>query len=59
MIQQIEVFLFIISILFIIKHVFTLVVKYTTNDLEPIRINWINELLLFVSLSYIITYLIK
>jgi hypothetical protein len=57
--QGISLFLFVLSIIFVIKHLIILVIKLITNNLEPIKLNWINETFLYLSISYIITYLIN
>jgi hypothetical protein len=44
--------------LFLAKYFIKIVMKVLTNDLTPLNLRWYDELLLFITISYIITFII-
>ena len=58
MILQIEIFLFVLCALFLGKFVGQFVVQITRDNPEPIKVNTLNKILIYLSSSYVITALI-
>jgi hypothetical protein len=54
--SEIKIFLFVLSIIYSLRYVFEFVMKFTTDNVEPIKISKIESYLLLFSISYIITY---
>jgi hypothetical protein len=58
MINEIKIFLLILSIVYSLRFVIEFVVKLLQEEPVPMKISKANEVLLYFSLSYIITSLI-
>jgi hypothetical protein len=58
MIIEIKAFLLVLSFLYMIKNLFTFIVHILQTDPEPIRLTKVEVTLLYLSLSYFITYFI-
>jgi hypothetical protein len=58
MINEIKIFFLILSIVFTLKFVVEFIVKLFQEEPVPMKISKVNEVLLYLSLSYIITSLI-
>jgi hypothetical protein len=52
-------YVLVLSILFVAKYFFKIVMKILTNDLTQLYIRWYDELLLFLTITYIITFAIS
>ena len=55
MINNIELYILILSIVFILKFVFEFVVKLFVTSAEPLSINKYEKVILYFAISYIIT----
>lgn len=58
MIKAISIFLFVFSIIFLLRYIVEIFLAVRSEVPKPININKIIELFLYVSVSYIITFLI-
>lgn len=58
MLQEIKVFLFILSLIFTLRFVFEFVIKFFQDEPAPIEINKYEVVFIYISLAYIITFLI-
>jgi hypothetical protein len=58
MINEIKLFLFILSIVFELKFITEMVVKFFQEDPEPLVIKEIEKLFLYLTTAYIITYIL-
>lgn len=58
MINEIKIFLLILSIVYSLRFIIEFVVKLLQEEPVPMKISKVNEVLLYFSLSYIITSLI-
>jgi hypothetical protein len=58
MIDEIKIFLFVLSVLFLLKHLFVLGINLFSENPKPMELNTPNQTGLFLSIAYIITYLI-
>jgi hypothetical protein len=58
MINEIKIFLLILSIVYSLRFIIEFVVKLLQEEPVPMKISKTNEVLLYFSLSYIITSLI-
>jgi hypothetical protein len=58
MINEIKIFLLILSIVYSLRFIIEFVVKLLQEEPVPMKISKANEVLLYFSLSYIITSLI-
>ena len=58
MIKAISVFLFILSIVFILRYVVEIFLAIRSDVPKPININKVIEVFLYLSISYILTFLI-
>lgn len=56
--NEIKLFLFVLSLLFILKNIIVFSVKLFESDPEPMTLNKIEKVLLYLSFSYAITSLI-
>jgi len=55
MIKLIELFLFILSVIFILKYVLEFVMTLKEDDPEPMKINPIEKIALYLTISYFFT----
>jgi|MDTC01.1.fsa_nt_gb hypothetical protein len=58
MINEIKTFLFILSVLFISKLIIEFIIKLIQPITEPLKFNDIEKVTIYLSISYIITFLI-
>jgi hypothetical protein len=58
MISKIELFLFVLSIVFILRFVLEFVIKLFITDAQPITITKYDKVFLYFAFSYIITYIL-
>jgi hypothetical protein len=58
MINEIKIFFLILSIVFSLRFIFEFIVKLLQEEPVPMKISKVNEVFLYLSLSYIITSLI-
>jgi len=58
MIEQIKLFLFILSIVFSLRFVVEFVLKLFQEEPVPMKVSKVDEVVLYFTISYIITYLI-
>jgi hypothetical protein len=58
MIKAISIFFFILSIIFILRYVIEIFLAIRSEEPRPININKIIEVFLYISISYILTFLI-
>jgi hypothetical protein len=59
MIQKIEIFVFILSVIFCLKHLIGLIMMLTQEDPTQISIGKVEKVLLYLSSSYIVTSVIS
>jgi hypothetical protein len=58
MIEQIKLFLFTLSIVFSLRFVVEFVLKLFQEEPVPMKVSKVDEVVLYFTISYIITYLI-
>jgi hypothetical protein len=59
MIEEIKLYLFILSIIFLSKFIFEAIIKlFLLETPNPMKISKVNENVIYFALSYIITYII-
>ena len=58
MMEQIKLFLFVLSILYSLRFVVEFVIRLTQENPEPMTVTKLEQLFQLVSLSYIITYIL-
>ena len=58
MIGNIELFVFVLSVVFILRFVGEFVVKLIQTTPDPLEINKYEKVILYIAVSYIITYII-
>ena len=58
MIKEIELFLFILSIIYTIRFLFEFVIRLFQQEPVPMKVQKVEEIAIYLSISYIITYLI-
>jgi hypothetical protein len=58
MLQQIKLFLFVLSIVYNLKFVVELVIRLFQDNPEPIVLSKLEQFYQFVALSYIITFIL-
>lgn len=58
MINEIKIFFLILSVVFTLRFMVEFIVKLYQEEPVPMKINKINEVFLYLSLSYIITSII-
>lgn len=56
--DSILIFFFALSVLYTLRVIVEFVIKLTQDNPTPMTLNWVRETLLYVSLSYIITYIL-
>jgi hypothetical protein len=57
--EIIKSYFFILSIVFILRIIIEIIIKLTQTEPEKISINSIEKILIYFSVSYIITYIIN
>jgi hypothetical protein len=58
MIEQIKLFLFVMSIIYTLRFVVEFVVRLTQENPEPMTMSKLDQTFQIISLSYIITYIL-
>jgi hypothetical protein len=58
MMEQIKLFLFVLSILYTLRFVVEFVIRLTQENPEPMTVSKLDQLFQLISLSYIITYIL-
>lgn len=58
MISKVELFLFVLSIVFVLRFILEFVIKLFITDAEPLSLNKYEKVSLYFSVSYIITYIL-
>jgi len=58
MIEKIELFVFVLSVLFCFKHLIGFIITLTQDDPLPIKLRITEKVVFYFSLSYIITSII-
>jgi len=58
MLQQIKLFLFVLSIIYTLRFVVELVIRLFQDNPEPIQLSKLEQFYQFVALSYIITFIL-
>ncbi len=58
MINNIELYILILSTVFILRFVFEFIIKLFVTSAEPLSINKYEKIILYFVVSYIITYII-
>lgn len=56
MMEQIKLYLFVLSIIYSLRFIISFVVRLTQENPEPMKLSKVEDALLLFSLSYIITY---
>ena len=59
MIEKLEIFVLVLSSLFCFKHLIQFIVTLTQEDPTPIKLGVIEKVLLYFSISYVITSIIS
>jgi len=58
MINNIELYILILSPVFILRFLFEFIIKLLVTSAEPLSINKYEKIILYFAVSYIITYII-
>jgi len=58
MLQQIKIFLFVLSIIYTIRFVVELIIRLIQDNPDPITLSKLEQFYQFVALSYIITFIL-
>jgi hypothetical protein len=58
MLQQIKLFLFVLSIIYTLRFVAELVIRLFQDNPDPIQLSKLEQFYQFVALSYIITFIL-
>ena len=58
MMQQIKLFLFVLSIIYSLRIAVEFVVKLTQDNPEPMKISKVEQTLLLLSISFVITHIL-
>lgn len=58
MIEELKIFLLVISSLFVITNLFNFIIKLFDEEPKPLKIDKYNQILLYLTISYIITFII-
>lgn len=58
MMQEIKLFLFVLSIIYSIRIVVEFVIKLTQENPEPMKLSKVEQAIQVIALSYIITYIL-
>jgi hypothetical protein len=56
MMEQIKIFLFVLSIIYTLRFIFEFIMKLTQENPEPLVIKEVEKVFLYFSSAYIITY---
>ena len=58
MMQQIKLFFFVLGILYLTKFLLEFIVKLFQENPEPMKLSNVEQIILLVAFSYIITYIL-
>jgi hypothetical protein len=58
MLQQIKLFLFVLSVIYNLKFIIELTVRLFQDNPEPMRLSKLEQFYQFIALSYIITFIL-
>ena len=58
MINEIKVFLLVLSVVYTLRFILEFIIKLFQEEPVPMKLNKVNEVFLYLSLSYIITSII-
>jgi hypothetical protein len=58
MLEELKLFLLILSSVFVLVQIFNFIILLFEEEPKPIKINKDNQILLYLTISYIITYII-
>lgn len=58
MLETVKVYLMVLSLVFILKFIFEFIIKFFQNEPAPIQINKYEVIFIYLTISYIITFLI-
>jgi len=58
MLQQIKIFLFVLSIIYTLRFIVELVIRLFQDNPDPIQLSKLEQFYQFVALSYIITFIL-
>jgi hypothetical protein len=58
MISKIELYLLVLSIVFLLRFVIEFVVKLFITEVEPLSLNKYEKTIIYFAISYIITYIL-
>jgi len=58
MMQQIKLFFFVLSIIYILRFIIELGIKLIQDNTEPMKVSKLEQIVQIISLSYIITYIL-
>jgi hypothetical protein len=58
MLQRIELFVFVLSIIYSLKHIVQIIIETSKDDPTPLSIGKVEKVLLYLAMSYIITSII-
>jgi hypothetical protein len=58
MMEQIKLFLFVLSLIYTLRFVFEFVFKLTQENPEPLVVKELEKVFLYLSSAYIITYIL-
>jgi len=58
MIPKIELFLFILGIVFCLKHIIQLIMNLAQENPQPMKLTITNQALLYAAIAYVCTYII-
>ena len=56
--QQIKLFFFVLSIIYILRFIIELGIKLIQDNTEPMKVSKLEQIVQIISLSYIITYIL-
>jgi hypothetical protein len=56
--QEIKLFFFILSIVYSLRYVIEFILKFISNNTEPIVLTKTEGIVMYFSISYIITYIL-
>jgi len=58
MIPKIELFFFIVGIVFCLKHLIQVIMVIKQDNPTPMKLSTVNQILLYIAVSYVLTYII-
>jgi hypothetical protein len=58
MINQIQIFLLVLSVIFLLKFAIEFLIKLRDDDPKPIEITKVNQVFIYLAISYVITFII-